>query len=382
MLRLQTKLDVEDFVRGCAFLGTGGGGAPQRGLKLLLEDLEKFGEILIHEPQSIRDEAYVVTPFGMGSIAPRTPETESRMHALGLVKRIGIAERRLVHAVIELEKYLGIEFEAIVPIELGGSNTPAPVDVAVTLGKTAVDGDYAGRAIPEISQTTPYLYNIPPYPSSYVDEYGNKIVVTKAINYLMAERIGKLYSVAVFSPVGSASFAITGKEMKKIIIPGTLTESYNIGKTLRRAVETGKDPALEVAKSRDGFVLFKGTVVRKEWEDREGYMWGTTYIRGVEEFEGHDAKIWFKNENHIMWFDDKVIATSPDIIAVIESHSGDPITNTDIKEGKRVSVVGLKARDQFRTPRGIEILGPRHFGFNIDYIPIEIRAKEFPLLKP
>lgn len=381
MLRLQTRLDVEDFVRGCTFLGVGGGGSPQRGLKLLLEDLEKYGEILIHTVDSVRDEAYVVTPFGMGSIAPRTPEIESKMRSMGLVRKIGISERRLAYAVIELEKYMGIEFEAIVPVELGGSNTPAPVDVAITLGKIPIDGDYAGRAVPEICQVTPYLHDIPPYPAVYVDEYGNKIIVTKAINYLIAERIGKFYSVAVFSPVGGASFVMTGKEMKKVVIPNTLTESYIIGKTLREAVEAGKDPAIEVAKLMRGFVLFRGVVIKKEWEDREGYMWGTTYIKGVDEFAGHEARIWFKNENHIMWFDDKVIATSPDIIGVID-HRGEPITNTDLREGMKVSVVGLKARNQFRTPKGIEVLGPRHFGFDIDYIPIELRVADLPVIKP
>lgn len=41
----------------------------------------------------------------------------------------------------------------------------------------------------------------------------------------------------------------SGKEMKKIIIPGTLSESYVIDK-LREAVKAGKDPAVEVAKKQ------------------------------------------------------------------------------------------------------------------------------------
>jgi len=39
-LILRSKTDFEDFVRGCTFLGTGGGGPSEAGLKLLLEDLE------------------------------------------------------------------------------------------------------------------------------------------------------------------------------------------------------------------------------------------------------------------------------------------------------------------------------------------------------
>ena len=111
-------------------------------------------------------------------------------------------------------------------------------------------------------------------------------------------------------------------------------------------------------------------------------MWGTTYIDETDEFKGHMAKIWFKNENHIMWFNDKVIATSPDIIVVIDAKTGEPITNTVLKEGTKVSVVGLKGHEQFGTPKGLEILGPRHFGFDIEYKPIKERVKEFPIIKP
>jgi DUF917 family protein len=382
MLKLQTKLDVEDFVRGCTFFGTGGGGSPATGLRILLEDLEKLGEIIIYDVTHVRDDAYVVTPYLMGSIAPKTPEVIEKMRSLGLTKKIGLAERILSYAVLELEKYIGVEFEAVVAVELGGGNTPGPVDVALTLGKMIVDGDYAGRAIPEIDQITTYLYDIPPYPAVYVDEYGNKTVVSRAINYLMAERLGKLISVAAFGLVGGANFALSGREMKRAIIPGTLTESYVVGRTLREAVERGEDPAIAVAKKMNGYVLFKGIVKRKEWEDREGYMWGTTYIEGVDVFEKHTAKIWFKNENHLMWFDNKVIATSPDIIEVIDAKTGEPITNTDLREGMLVSVVGLKGREPFRTPKGLEVLGPKHFGFDVDYIPIEKRILEFPVIKP
>jgi len=37
----------------------------------------------------------------------------------------------------------------------------------------------------------------------------------------------------------------------------------------------------------------------------------------------------------------------------------------------KVYVIGFKAHNIFRTEKGLEILGPKHFGFNIEYIPIE-----------
>ena len=46
--------------------------------------------------------------------------------------------------------------------------------------------------------------------------------------------------------------------------------------------------------------------------------------------------------------------------------------NADIAEGQHVAVIGLHAVEQFRSPKGLDILGPGHFGFEeIDYTPIE-----------
>ena len=76
-------------------------------------------------------------------------------------------------------------------------------------------------------------------------------------------------------------------------------------------------------------------------------------------------------ENHIAWKDNKVVATSPDLISVIDDESGEPIINPKIKPGGKVAVLVTKAKPIFRSKKGIEVLGPRHFGYDFDYIPIE-----------
>ena len=112
------------------------------------------------------------------------------------------------------------------------------------------------------------------------------------------------------------------------------------------------------------------------YQDREGYLWGTNTIEGQDDFKGHTFKIFYKNENHVTWLDDKPYVTSPDIIEVIRRDSGEPITNTDIKEGDVVSVLGLRGRDAFKTPKGLEVLCPKYFDYDIPYIPIEKIMKE------
>jgi DUF917 family protein len=36
-----------------------------------------------------------------------------------------------------------------------------------------------------------------------------------------------------------------------------------------------------------------------------------------------------------------------------------------------VAVIGVRARDYYRTEAGLKALEPRHFGFEIDHIPVE-----------
>ena len=39
--------------------------------------------------------------------------------------------------------------------------------------------------------------------------------------------------------------------------------------------------------------------------------------------------------------------------------------------GEEVVIVGVPAAPQWRSEKGIELMGPRHFGFDFDYVPIE-----------
>jgi len=61
-----------------------------------------------------------------------------------------------------------------------------------------VDGDYTGRAIPEIQKTTPYISGKALWPITSVDEWGNVVIIKDSVNYLMAERIGKLISAGAY----------------------------------------------------------------------------------------------------------------------------------------------------------------------------------------
>lgn len=368
---LKTKQETEDFVRGATFFGVGGGGPPTRGNQLLGEQIDAGREIRWVDISEIDDDAWTVCPFGMGGRPPKGHPTPEELKEAGLDQpRVS---NNLQAAIEALADYMHIQFGAIVPVELGGSNTPGPLIAGLNLGIPTVDGDYTGRAIPEVTQITPELYGKRSWPLSSVDRWGNVCIIKEAVGTPMAERIGKLLSRAAFGGCGMAGFVLKGREMKQIVVRDSLTKCLSMGRAIRAAQAGGKDPVAAAVQEGKGWLLFRGTVTKTEWDESQPYMYGigTNRIEGSGDFKGHQFAIWYKNEHHITWKDGQPFVTSPDIIVVVDEASGEPLTNADIVEGRNVAVIGITAIDGYRSAKGLEVLGPRHFGFDMEYRPIE-----------
>jgi DUF917 family protein len=371
---IKTEQDVRDLIRGLTLMGTGGGGRADLGMEYLLPHIREGKTIELLSPDVIGDDAWTCSAFGMGSIAPQKTLSAEERTALGYGE--WVVAKPFVEAVRELTAYTGHRIDAIVSFELGAGNTTAPMDAALRLGIKVVDGDYAGRAIPELSQTTPAIKGYTFEPGTICDPWGNVLIMKKSASLKVAERIGKMISIAtklpdIKAPCAHAGFLLRGKEMKRLIIPGGISLSLKVGRRIRQAMEKGEDPALAAAEAIEGWVLFRGRVVKKDWESREGYMFGTTTLQGTGADSGHSFKVWFKNENHVTYRDEKPFVTSPDLIAIINTRDGEPHTNTTLEEGMEVAVLGARANEKYRRPEGLSLLGPRYFGFDIDYVPIE-----------
>ncbi len=366
---IRNEVDAHDLVVGLTLLGTGGGGRPELGEAYLQDAIEKVGEIQVSDVSSIPDDAWFCSTFGMGSTAPRSGSTPYPAYGPQVV------EWPMIEALEELERYTGLKISGIVAFETGAGNTTGPLHAATRLGLIFPDGDCAGRAVPESAQSTPALQGKPYCPAVMVDPWGNVIIMKKTVNLDVAERFGKALSIVtklpdIFVPCNYAGFLLTGAELKQWIVPGTVSRSLRIGRAIREARTNREDPVAAAASALEGWVLFRGSVSSKDWESREGYMYGTASIEGTGEQSGHSLKIWYKNETHIAWLDDQPLVTSPDLICVLRSDDGQPLTNTILEPGMPVAVLGAAA-PWYRTAEGLAATGPRHYGFDFDYRPIE-----------
>ena len=179
-------------------------------------------------------------------------------------------------------------------------------------------------------------------------------------------------AVAAYGNTTMAATPLPSPEMKEILVPGTLTKCLKLGRAMRTARENSRDPIEDAISETGGWRLFEGVVTKKEWEDRDGYMFGTLYLDGTEGDAGQTLKVWFKNENHVSWLNGEPWVCSPDLVTLAYKDTGSGTTNTLIKEGDEIVAVGIKGLESFRTEFGLnEAAGPRYFGFDIDYVPIE-----------
>lgn len=375
---LRTLKDCEDLLEGALWMGTGGGGSYEEGFSLLEEVINEGLVIEWVDPDSIPDDIWTVTVGLHGSIAPLSQDILNEIRQNGLTESDD--EWYLVKAVKELGHFLDHNFGCIVPAELGPDSVAIPLAVGARMGIPVVDGDYIGRAVPEETQSTYCLYGKQSNLFAGVDRWGNSVFVKNAVNTHALERMAKMLAVASYGDIAVATTPLQADEMKEIVVSGTLTKCLQIGHTLRRARENCADPIDLVLETINGWRLFDGQVINLETEDRDGYYFGTVQVQGQEKYQGQELKIWFKNENQITWLNGKPWICSPDLVSLIYSENGRGIYNGELKEGDQVTVVGMKGVEAFRTKSGLRLAGPPHFGFDIEYVPIEdlMYSKETP----
>jgi len=363
MFTLETTKDVEDLIVGTTIFGTGGGGSPQTGKATLESDLKAGRKLRVASLDEISDEALVVSPYYVGSVAPDVKPS----------KRITISEHFSV-GLASIERHFKRKVAATVATELGGSNTAAALHVAAQLDIPIIDGDLMGRAGPELHQSTAHVFNVPMAPAVVVSETGDVVFIERYADIDDYEALARYVSVLAGGIAAVVDTPLTKTTAEKIVIPGTISKSLTVGGAVGKANRTGKDPIEEVRNIVGGWLLFRGVVQRYEWRNEKGFLFGDVTLSGTGESRGHDFRSWIKNEHIFAWRDAKPIVMPPDLIMFLDSR-GFGVTNDALKVGMEVSVLAAKAPEVWRLERGIEFFGPRHFGLDYDYVPVEILVK-------
>ena len=165
--------------------------------------------------------------------------------------------------------------------------------------------------------------------------------------------------------------------MKKYGVKGIITRSERLGTAIRRVKESSDvSPEEKFLEITEGYRIFKGKISDVLREVRGAFNFGKVVLKGIGEDKGKTASVDFQNENLSASVDGEILATVPDLICLVDAETFTPIPTDALKYGKRVLVVGLKCFPLWRTPEGLALVGPRYFGIDTDYIPLEERRTE------
>src|SRR5262245_52943400 len=277
--------------------------------------------ITLVSPDELPDDAWTCAIASWGGRDPDTPPSEAELAQYGLVKEKYTLAERMVEAAKELALFGGVKLGAVVSMELGASATMGTLLTGIALRDPTVDSDYGGRAIPEAGQSKMDLAGFLPMPMGMVDRWGNVTIVKSAVSALMGDRLARQISVAAYGRgVGGAAYLVQIRDAKRGLVRGSLLTAIQVGRALREGVGQ-PDPLAPLARLTGGRVLFTGEAVATDWDDSEAYVFRkfTYRLRGTGAYAGRAGRVWVKNEHHIVWCDDRVVGTSPDILMLTDA---------------------------------------------------------------
>ncbi len=358
VLREVIDADLDAIEIGAAILGTGGGGNPYIGKLRCREELKKGRRIPVIPLAELPNDALVVSLGGIGAPVVGVEKIEEGEECL--------------RALRALEKELGVKVDALISAEIGGANSMEPMLTAAQAGLPVVDGDGMGRAFPEMQMCTWSIYGHREAPAAMADEKGNIVIIRNTPDDVWLERIARSVVIAMGAAAGLATQPMRGDFVKRAAVPNTITQALNLGRAVLQAHRTNSDPVQTVIDQERGKLLMTGKIVDLQRHLKGGFAVGHIMLEGFGNFLGDNGRIDLQNEFLVFWRNEMVEVCTPDLIVVLDSDTGLPITTEMLRYGQRVAVLGLPAHPLMRSPEALKVVGPTAFGYSeITFNPME-----------
>ncbi|MEM7663442.1 MAG: DUF917 domain-containing protein [Pseudomonadota bacterium] len=352
---------LEDLALGSVFLATGGGGDPHLPRIIAEQALKQYGPVSVIAAADLPDDAYIAA---IGSVGAPTVSLE-------LLPSVDETARTLD----AFEAHVGRNVDAVASFEIGGGNSLIPLVAAAGKGVPVVDGDGMGRALPEAQMMSYAIAGIKPTPAVALDYAGNTASF-ECDSTTVYERHIRSFAMAAGGMITAAEHPMTGAELKSSVIPSTLSFSIQLGQCLREnrgQADTILEPLQDVLAPSiygDCRLLCTGKVVDKATRIVGGYDIGEATIEPFVQ-DRSDLVIKIKNEYLLATAGGDVLASVPDLIVITDYETSVPINAERLRYGQRVAVFAVGCPDFFRSERALKTVGPRCFGFDLDFIPLE-----------
>lgn len=339
--------DVDSLQRGASLLGSGGGGDAHLSGLWLSKELATGDAVPVIGIDEL-DRGWVLVMCAFGSTASVA------------IEKLPAGEE-LRRCVATAEHQLGAVVDAIGVVEIGGSNALIPFIAAAQTGKPVVDGDLMGRAFSRLDQTVVPADELT---GTWVTaEARGAAVIVDGVDARIAERVmrGALtglggWAVLAYPPIPARMY-------RRVALPGTVTDALTLGHRHRAGVGAGDDGDA-LAERLGGDFLGQGTVLEVYRYEGDTFASGSVAVRAVD--GRHVLRVEMQNEYSMVLRDGEVVATTPDIICLLDAHSLRPIQTGQVRRGHEVMVLTLPVPDRLWDPDLLPRFGPRAHGMDAD----------------
>ncbi|KAJ5923349.1 hypothetical protein N7454_008594 [Penicillium verhagenii] len=366
-----SSTDLLFIAQGCKILGCGGGGDPyQEYLKARAIISRHPGSVKVVSVNYLPDESLVGWTGCMGSpeVSMERLENDECLKAQEELMRVTRSP----------------PVSGFLALEIGGGNGVLNLDVSAHFGVPCLDADYMGRAYPTFWQVTPNVYGSPSgdalVPATIASGDGTFITMTKSRTDRLVDKALRAACVEMGCRAGKAGPPKTADIVRKQAIAGTVSLAWWIGRAvaLEKSINDKAQAIVDaVGGSKSAAILGHGKIVSVERVLKTGHTYGVLNVDGALS-DGTKAalRIPFKNENAFVEAvsngESKILASVPDLIAVIDAETGAGLGTPEYKYGLKVVIVAITASPRWTdTERGMELGGPGSMGFDgIEYVPI------------
>ncbi len=355
-----TANDIDPLLEGLAIMGTGGGGNPAWGKMILEQDVRMGRAWNVIAPEDLPDDATVVSGGIMGSV--------KALEAIGFDNVLQGWETRfpLWEVTRIMAELLGRHLDAIVPFEAGGLNTPVMLSLGARAGIPVVDGDALGRSAPETNMTSFIGHGIDIPPMPLIDQVGNVVVVREATTPTYPDEIGRFVVTKGGHMGANNHYPMTGAQLKKAVIPHTISQALQLGHAVLAARRGGKDPVAAIREQLGALREFCGRVVSLREEEHLGFYFTTAVLEGSGTYTGHRAELVIKNETMLLRLDGQEICIFPDIVVLLEPGTGRGVMSVELRTDLELAVLALPCHPRLQAAACSEIgrvaMAPARFG--------------------
>lgn len=337
-MKILSKKDLKNLIRGASLLSTGGGGSVESAEKVLLQirKLVKLGSTNEFLPADL-----CVTIFGVGGKESCDPVKAAKL------------------AMHIFQKVFWRKIKAIIPVEIGPLATISAVFVASGLDLPIVDADIVGfRSSPEVFLETISIADLSRTPMVAVNQFDEVILLDKVADIGRIEKLLRNFAVISGGDAFVVGYPLKIKQIKGVVGKGSISFAIKVG----RELESLKKGKLKFAKfCRKNGLLFvgKGKIIKEQKGIKKGFTMGKYIIKTKK---GEEIEVFFKNENIVVLINEKVQITTPDLVCLLDIENYLGLNNFSKNKGKNIAVLAKKAIPIWQTEKGRQLFSPRNLG--------------------